>query len=158
MSFFNTKGSSKSKSKFEGIIDSGFKSIILAGFVSISVTVPMIVYTLRHSIEAAFTAGVMQDIVYFIAGFSVFLVLVTALTIRSIANAYVKANALNAMAAKTQAVTSQQPQIIFAPPAPQVGATDQKKITAKGEWGVNDIDDILVVEATSQTSGTPFVF
>lgn len=76
---------------------------------------------------------------------------------RGSTNAYVKANALNAMAAKQAATPVQQPQIIFTP-TPQMSAKEQKKIEAKGEWGVNDIDDILVVEATSQTSGKPFIF
>lgn len=158
--FFNTKSSTKSsKSKFEGIIDSGFKAIILGGTVSIAVTVPMLAYTLRHEIEGAFTAGMMQDIMYFVAGFSVFFVLIVAFTIRSIANAYVKANALNAMAAKQQAQPIQQPQIMVMPSAPQMSTKEQKKIEAQGGWGVSDIDDIRVVEAANQTSsGTPFVF
>lgn len=156
MSFFNTKKSNNSKSKFEGIIDSGFKAIILGGTVSIAVTVPMLAYTLRHSIEAAFTAGFMQDILYFVAGFSVFVVIMATITIRSIANAYVKANALNAMATKQQATQAVQPQIIFAPSGqPQ---QEPKRLEAKGEWAMNEVDQIPVIEATSQRTGQPFIF
>ena len=157
---FNTKGSSKSsKNKFEGIIDSAFKAIALGGAVSLAVTLPILVYVMRHAIEAAFTAGLMVDIVYFMGGFMVFFVIVAAYTIKSVANAYVKANALNAVAAK-QPQAAQAPQIMMMPQMPQVPqmtAKEQKQLEKVNGWNLADIDDIQVVEATSQ-AGKPFVF
>lgn len=154
---FNTKGSGKSsKSKFEGIIDSSFKALTLAGAVSITVTLPVLVYIMRHAIEAAFTANVMVDVLYFLAGFSVFFVIVAAYTIKSVANAYVKANALSAVAAKqTQAAPA--PQIMMMPTMPQVNQKEKKQIEQTANWRLADIDDIQVVEAQS-ANGKPFVF
>lgn len=153
--FFKTKSSTKSKGKFEGIIESGFKAIILGGFISVSIVLPMLVYILRHAIEAAFTANVMQYTMIFIASFLFFCVVVGAFVVRSVANAYIKAQALNAMAAKQQATQQAQPQIII----PQLAQSEQpKKLETKGGWGLNDVDQIPVIEATSQTTGQPFVF
>ncbi len=157
---FNTKGSGRSsKGKFEGIIDSSFKALTLAGAVSVAVSTPALIYVMRHAIESAFTAGMMQDILYFLAGFSVFLVLVVAFTIKSVANAYVKANALSAVAAK-QPQAAPAPQIMMMPniSAPQMTAKEQKQLEKTNTWNLADIDDIQVVEATSQAAGKPFVF
>lgn len=155
---FNTKGSSKSsKSKFEGIIDSSFKALTLAGAVSIAVTMPILTYIMRHAIEAAFTANIMVDVLYFLAGFLVFLVVIVAFTIRSVANAYVKANALNAVAAKQPHAAPVAPQIMMMPSVPTMTAKEQKQIEQAANWRLADIDDIQVVEAQSAT-GKPFVF
>lgn len=154
---FKTKGSKSSKSKFEGIIDSAFKGIALGGAVSLAVTLPILVYVMRHAIEAAFTAGLMVDIVYFIGGFMVFFVIVAAYTIKSVANAYVKANALSAVAAKQAQVAPVQPQIMMMPTAPQMSKKEQKKLEKGNGWNLSDIDDIQIIEAQSQ-SGKPLVF
>lgn len=155
---FNTKGSGKSsKSKFEGIIDSAFKGIALGGAVSLAVTLPILVYVMRHAIEQAFTAGLMIDIVYFVGGFMVFFVLVAAYTIKSVANAYVKANALSAVAAKQTQAAPPAPQIMMMPTMPQVNQKEQKQLEQTAKMRLADIDDIQVVEAQS-ASGKPFVF
>ena len=154
--FFKTKNT-KSKNKFEGIIEGGFKAIILGGFISVSVVLPMLVYILRHAIEAAFTANVMHYTMIFLASFSFFCVIMGAFIVRSVANAYIKAQALNAMATKQQASGQTQPQIII----PQFAQSEQpkkKQLEAKGGWALNDVDQIPVIEATSQMAGKPFVF
>lgn len=157
MSFFTTKGSSKNK--FDGIIDSGFKAVVLAGFVSVSVACPMMIFITRDAIALAFDANMMSHALYFVAGFSFFCVLALAYVAKTVANAYVKAQALNAMASKNAQQTSVQPQIMVMPQVPQMTAKEAKK--AAKTWALPEMDKIEIIDGASVGSsdaGKPFVF
>ena len=153
--FFKTKSGTSRKSHFEGLIDAGFKAVLLAAFVSISLIGPMLVFILRDSIALAFTPDVMHISLGVIAGLFFFTVLLTAFTIRSIGRSYVKGQALNAMATKEANKQPTAQHGIIIPSLPQ----QQKQSKAATTWALGDIDEIPLIEMTGEsTSGQPFVF